>query len=130
MEQIIMLLVFALAAAVCLRVFALAGDISDELERKGNAVTAVQNIAESLKINGGDLEKHAEFYGGSIKDGVWKMFYDSEWFPCDEENSEFYAEVSPAESENDFLGKARIFASTADGEIIFEITAAWQEVKA
>ena len=47
MEQIVMLLVFALAAAVCLRVFVLSGNLSRQGEIRGNAVTAVQNAAEA-----------------------------------------------------------------------------------
>lgn len=129
MEQIIMLLVFALSAAVCLQIFALSGEISDDMENRGNAVTAVQNIAESMKINGGDLEKHADFYGGSLEDGSWRIFYDSEWIPCEEEKSEYYAAVSPVESENPLLGKARVFASSNEGELIFELTVSWQEVE-
>ncbi|MBQ7936893.1 MAG: hypothetical protein IJ283_00115 [Oscillospiraceae bacterium] len=129
MEQIIMLLVFALSAAICLQVFAHAGEISDEIEKRGNAVTAVQNIAESLKINGGDLEKHAAFYGGTCEEDSWKMFFDSEWKPCEEENSEYYVEILKTENENPLLGTAEISARSNDGEVVFTLNTAWQEVE-
>ena len=49
MEQLIMVLVFALASALCLRCFALAGEISERTARRGEAVLIAQNAAERLK---------------------------------------------------------------------------------
>ena len=72
MEQIIMLLVFALSAALCLQVFALSGRISHGMEDKALAVTEVRNAAESIKISGGDFEKHAELFGGKAAGSVSK----------------------------------------------------------
>lgn len=49
MEQLIMVLVFALASALCLRCFALAGEISERTARRDEAVLIAQNAAERLK---------------------------------------------------------------------------------
>ena len=46
MEQLIMLLVFALAAALCLQVFVLSAQISRRCKATDHAVTAAQNAAE------------------------------------------------------------------------------------
>lgn len=55
MEQLVMILVFALAAALCLQVFARAEGISQETARRDEAVVLAQNAAELLKATG-DLE--------------------------------------------------------------------------
>lgn len=52
MEQLIMVLIFALAAAVCLGIFAKADAISRETARKEEAVVLAQNAAELLKHTG------------------------------------------------------------------------------
>lgn len=49
MEQLVMVLVFALCAAVCLRIFAGAEQISAETARRDGAVVIAQNGAELLK---------------------------------------------------------------------------------
>lgn len=49
MEQLIMVLVFALATALCLRVFVKADEISLQTARQDRAVLLAQNAAEQLK---------------------------------------------------------------------------------
>ena len=49
MEQLIMVLVFSLAAALCLRCFAAAERMSQETARRDQAVRIAQNAAEHLK---------------------------------------------------------------------------------
>lgn len=49
MEQLLMVLVFALAAALCLRGFAKAEEISVRTARRDEAVWIAQNAAELLK---------------------------------------------------------------------------------
>ena len=56
MEQLVMILVFALAAALCLQTFAQANIISEETARRDQAVTLAQNAAELLKATGGEEE--------------------------------------------------------------------------
>lgn len=49
MEQLVMLLVFALGAAACLGIFAKAHAVSTEIGRRDQAVLLAQNAAERLK---------------------------------------------------------------------------------
>lgn len=56
MEQLIMMLVFALAAALCLRIFVQAKTISEETARYEEAMIAAQNTAQALKTTA-DPEK-------------------------------------------------------------------------
>lgn len=58
MEQLVMLLVFALAAALCLGIFVRADGISRQSDRRDEAVRIAQNAAEVLKHTGdADLAK-------------------------------------------------------------------------
>ena len=62
MEQLVMILVFSLAAALCLRLFARTQEISLETARQDAAVAMAQNGAELLKvgIRGEEIEKKLE----------------------------------------------------------------------
>ena len=52
MELLVMILVFAAAAALCLRLFAKAEEISAETDRRDRAVVLARNGAELLKATG------------------------------------------------------------------------------
>ena len=58
MEQVLMILVFALAAALCVQVFVFSGQSSRRNEARDRAVLEAQNAAETLKSvgRGGDAE--------------------------------------------------------------------------
>ena len=70
MEQLVMILVFALAAAMCLQVFAKAREISEETARYDRAVTLAANAAEALKATAGDLEAAEELSREGFRIGV------------------------------------------------------------
>lgn len=54
-EEMIMTLVLALAAAICLMVFAFSDNVSNESKERDEAVFKVQNAAECLISGNGDL---------------------------------------------------------------------------
>ena len=60
LEQLCMILIFAVVAAVCLRVFSLANEISKDRDRLDRAVITAQYTAELLKSSKGDLEACAD----------------------------------------------------------------------
>jgi len=128
MEQIVMLLVFALAAAVCLRVFVLSGNLSRQGEIRGNAITAVQNAAESVKLCGGDLEQHALLAGGKVEKGNWYQHFDEQWQAVENAAGAAYLlGVTPETTDDPLLGSALVWAHDADGNPIFQVTVCWQE---
>lgn len=98
-EHMVMLLVFALAAAVCLRMFALSGKLSRTYEATDRAVLAAQNAAEWIKQNG------------------------MEGFP--EESGEFVVRVTGVE-ETEYLFRAEIVVLTDAGEELFRLPVAAQ----
>ena len=56
MELLVMILVFAMAAALCLEVFVKSREISLETARRDQGVALGRNAAELLKATGGNVE--------------------------------------------------------------------------
>ena len=63
MEQLIMILIFALATALCLRLFVRADAISAENARQDHAVLLAQNAAELLRsgADAGDIPEDENY---------------------------------------------------------------------
>ena len=116
MELLIMLLVFALAAALCLQAFAGASRISKNTAALDRAVTEVQNTAELLKSCAGDYEKAAALWGGSWDGSRWTLEYEGGTVTA-----------VPAEGEHPLLGQAVITAAAPNGSILYTLTVGWQK---
>lgn len=101
MEQLVMALVFALAAAICLRAFALADQMSRRNETRDRAVVAVQNAAELLKQTHGSCRPK-------------------------EAGEDWTLTVIPVESGQPLLGVADVVAADGEGEL-FRLRVEWQE---
>lgn len=126
-EQVIMILVFALTAAFCLQGFALASQISRHQEIQAKSVIAVQNAAELLKNTAGDLEASASKLGGFVNDHTWTIPYDTSWQPiCTQDECTYLLSASIYDSGVPYLGTANI-SIIHDNEVVFAITTAWQE---
>lgn len=127
MEQLVMVGVFALAAALCLQVFVLSDRTSRRYTARDGAVTAAQNAAELLKSCRGDYEAAAE-----ALDGVWNgqmlgVHYDADW--GDDGPDAYYLLVTPADSGQRLLGAADVTVYTADGDHLVTLPVGWQEVE-
>ena len=112
MEQLVMVLVFAMAAAICLQVFGLSDRLSKENEARAEAALLAQNTAEELKSS----------YGEALLD--WEEV-DGRYFM--EEDGD-RVQVQTAETEISGLQKVRLQVLQEE-EVLFEIPVAWQEVK-
>jgi len=130
MEQLMMVLVFALAAALCLQGFALAHRLSDEDAARDRAITVVQNAAEVLKACGGDCSAAAQqLYGvGSTDSGC--VCYDAHWQVTDPGADAVYRlELEHLPRTQVGLGQAevRVVKISDASDVLFSVTAAWQE---
>ena len=76
MEQTVMVLVFALAAALCLRAFVLADGISRQVEATDHAVLWAESAADTLKARKGDLAQAAAELGGKLDGQRWTILLD------------------------------------------------------
>lgn len=127
MEQLIMLLVFALAAALCLQIFVLSGQVSADCRMRSHGITVAQNAAEALKASGGDLEQCAVICGGSWDADSWQIPFDDNWQVTGEETAQFLLQVTLAEEEIPLLGTAQITVETINGESLVGFSVSWQE---
>lgn len=127
MEQIIMLLVFALAAVLCLQAFVLSQDISQQSISRDRAVIEAQNAAEAMKS--GREDTYFEEMKARIDDNGGVIAYDADWNPVDpsDESASFLLTLSYTDNGQDYLCTADIAVSTSDGEELFELKAARQE---
>lgn len=103
MELLVMLLVFALAAALCLQVLAKSAAISQETARRDAAVLLAQNAAEVLKASRGDVQQAEEL-----------------------SEAGFRVEVLPQESEIPGLARAEIRICREEGTV-YSLVTGWQE---
>lgn len=125
MEQICMIAVFAVAAAICLRGFALAHEISEGRSDLDAAVLLAQDTCEILKYTEGDVDKAAEFLGGRVTDDGLIAYYDGNKMKTSRKKAVYVVKVSPSSSE-DGVGAAEVEVSS-EGKVIYGLTVAWQE---
>ena len=128
MEQMVMILVFALAAALCVQVFVLSDQTSRSNEARAQALTAAQSAAETLKHYGGDYEAAAQKLGGSWNGAMWGFSCDEDWNVGENSDAAYHVLVTPTDSGNALLGSAEVAVCTADGEWLCSLPVAWQEV--
>lgn len=132
MEQMVMVLVFAMAAALCLQSFALAHRISGETDARDRAVVVAQNAAETLKSTEADmadaLDRAARIMGGQTEQGLWYINYDENW--NETRGTPVYSlEVQgiPAQSSGLQTARIRVISEESRGEwALVEFTAGWQ----
>ena len=129
MEQVVMVLVFALAAALCLQVFVLSDQMSEKNRDTDRAVLLAQNTAEMIKACGG-VEEAAEAVGGTVRQTMWSSYYYEDLTPApDAESGYYHVDVLPGNSGVEGLGQAAVEVFRWDGnEGLFALTVAWQEV--
>ena len=154
MEQMVMLLVFALAAALCLQAFVKSDEISLKSQAKSNAALAAQNTAEIIRHSGGSLEyalvELADKQEGSYleeadsADIKLVILYDGEWRPVAEQG-DYLLTVQGIPTEEDGLQKVLIQVTDlsgvqgigeqidvgdhAESKLLFEMETAWLEVE-
>lgn len=128
MELTLMLLLFAMTAAVCLRAFALSDRLSRQAEQRDRAVLWAQTMAETWKAMGGDLEQVGVLYGKNDGAGGWTVCLDGDWVWTEDAGSAVYRAELREEPEDGLLQKAWITVRELEGgRCIYELEAACQE---
>ena len=108
MEQLVMVLVFALAAALCLNVFVKADEISRTIAYRDDAVLIAQNAAEMLQATSGDVQRTTEQLGSAAAEKGLRMV------------------IEKTDSGVPLLGKAEIWVYFEEEEL-FNLQTGWQE---
>lgn len=131
MEQLVMVLVFALAAALCIQAFVLADRRSASCAEQNQAVIAAQSAAEVYKNCRGDGNQAAELYGGHVEQGSWVTYWDQDGRQVnDREDAAFQVQVAPVRTDSEYLGRATLKAVETGGnsQFCYTLQLAWQEV--
>lgn len=125
MEQIVMVLIFALAAALCLQTFVLSGKISKQTEAENRAAIEAQNAAETIKAQG--LYNYVRAQGATEIQEGYRLCLDAAWKVVSESEQEvYYLDICPDNSDNDYLWRLTIVVTEQDGTELFRIPAAGQ----
>ena len=126
MEQTVMVLVFALAAALCLRAFVLADGISRRVEATDRAVLWAESAADTLKARNGDLAQAAAELGGNLDGQLWTISLDENWQETAGEPT-YTLPAQPIQSGQPLLGRTQIDVAEKNGESLFSLEVCWQE---
>lgn len=127
MEQMVMILVFALAAALCLQAFVLSDSLSREGELRDKAVLLCQNTAESYKftVTSGAARVAPAVEADKYEAGV--AYYDENGRQT-QEPSVLRLEAQRLPDELPTLGRTvlRVYEE-ATGKELYSLEFAWQK---
>ncbi len=131
MEQVIMLLVFALVSAVCIQAFALARTTSIRMSDRDHAMNISQTLAETVKACSGNTEEICGQLDGAMDGEQLVFYYDSDWKEVSAAaDASFRTTFVPEESDG-FCRYGQITVSdTAEDQEIFSMRVAWQGAEA
>ena len=124
-EQSIMLLILAFAAAICLKAFVWSDTLSNQNSQRDRALIEIQSAAEVLKAHQGDLDTAAQTYGGEILSEQWILHWDADW----QRNSQpaaYLLTAYPLSSQTPYLGCAQLILHQGD-RVITTLQICWQE---
>ena len=127
LEQITMIVIFAVAATICVQIFFRSNTISEQRQALDQATLVAQNASETLKYAGGDFSQVASLLSGTSDENSVTVFYNDDWVQTEQEDLatfQLFIEEQPCDIPQ--LGKATVSVKHHD-KVIFLITVAWQE---
>ena len=132
MEQMVMIAVFALAAALCIQAFVHSDQASRRSEARDRAVELCQWTAEAVRASGGALADAAVLAAGgqpTETETGWTVDYDADWTAVTGGGA-YRLTVERLATEQAGLGLAQVRVTALDGtdEALFSLEVAWQEV--
>lgn len=127
MEQAIMILVFAFAAALCVLAFQKADAISKALAARDKAATHSQTVAETVKSLHGDLKTAAGLLEGQTEEKKLFVWYDSEWNKTARTEAVYELCLSCTESSY-YIEKSEISVTELkNSKELFRLPVSWQK---
>ncbi len=112
-------LIFALASAICVRIFTYSRRTAEDSMNLNNAITAAVGGAEVFKTAEGDRERTADILGAQLfKDGV-RVFYDEQWRETGESDRSYTMEIIWRETIG-YLVYANVTVSSAN-RVLFSL---------
>ena len=128
MEQLVVILVFAICAAACVRILTESYFMATDSRNTGNAIQAAESAAECYKAVKGDVAKVAEIMGGASSGtsgaGVAFIYYDEDWTVCSELRASYRMRLT---SGSETVGPVRLYpgelsVEKLDGEVLLALT--------
>lgn len=128
MEQMVMLAVFALAAALCLQAFVKSDGLSRESGARDRAAVVCQSAAEVIRHHGGSaqnaLSAAAADLGAEYEEEfvVFSLDYDEDWAPISQKGTalpyyRLYAAAAPPDPDDLLTVPYRPGADLSDPEL-------------
>lgn len=128
MELAVMVMIFALAAVLCLRAFVWADNNSRGGEERDRAALCAQSAAEVMKSFRGDADAVCKELGAECRGEIILVHYDSAWNVTSVPDT-YELQIFRQDSGNALLGQADISVVSSDkAGKLFELTVCWQEV--
>ena len=123
MELIIVLMFFALSAAICMKVFSSA-KVKTELSRDmTNASFAAESIAEAWKADKLDGTDFTSIYPDATEhDGVITVFYDKDWTLEEKYQGAYHATIE--EHADKYFIQAHVAVYDDSGALLFDMVTA------
>jgi len=128
-EQLIVVAVFAICSAACVRIMTFAFFTAQDSRDVKNAILVAELGCESYKAVSGDIGKVAEILGGK-RDSVdgadaVVVYYDRQWQVCAEDNANYALRLVNKKpslaSSYLIIGELSVEKSTGEGLIAFEL---------
>ena len=125
MEQVLMVLIFSIAAAVCIRAYVISRNLSVQSSNRDEAGRICVSIVETIKACKGEEETIIEGCNLRKQSDCLIGYYDGEFKAVDKEDCEYVVTVNF--SEEGLLGRAKVTMKDKAGHAIFALDTAWQE---
>ena len=97
MEQLIVITVFAVCAAACVKILTSSYFMAHDTRDIGNAILVSESAAECFKAVLGDYAKTAETLGGSLGNVDGKaaviVYYNSKWLVCGKDDAAYVLNI-------------------------------------
>ena len=126
-EQLIVIAVFAVCAAACVKILTDAYFTTNHSKDVSNALLAAENSAESFKAAGGDLSQVARILGGdaSTLNGapVVIVYFDKQWSACgDVSGASYVLRLTVSQGNSSSLQSGDISVEKLTGEELVALT--------
>ena len=129
-EQLIVIAVFAVCAAACVRILADSYITASDSRDLSNALLAAESGAESFKATGGDVTLVASLMGGRTDNirgqNAAIVYYDKQWNICPEDSAQYKLSLicnDPAERPALLEGELSVEKITGEELLSFTVVA-------
>ena len=118
-EQLIVIAIFAICAAACIRILTASYFYASDSKATSNALLVAESVAESYKAFGGDLNAMTLVKNGLTvdQDGSAQIFYNETWQVCSEQNARYVLNLAAGISSDvhKSLAMAELTVDKVDG---------------